>query len=156
MRRPCLLPALLAIGCGLAAASLGWAPAAGSSVLPGVPQPQARTLADGVYTQEQAQRGDRIYRQHCIECHQTDEYRGFLRRWVGLPVSFFYETVRSAMPENNPGGLSRDEYADVLTYIFSINDAPTGDEEMSSEPEALDAITITVPADGDGDADARP
>lgn len=144
-RTATVLCAVAAVAMGLAAAGRGVAAAA-----PGVGEalaavPQARTLDDGVYTEEQAKRGAEVYRRACVECHQTDEYKGFLRRWTGLPVSFFYEIVRSTMPQNNPGGLSRDEYADVLTYIFSINGVPTGEEELAADAETLDAITITVP-----------
>lgn len=109
---------------------------------------QELTLDDGVYTEAQADRGAELYRRACSECHLPDEYKGYLRRWVGVPVSFFFESVRSTMPQDNPGALDRDEYADVLTYIFRINGAPMGEEEMSAEQEALDAIQIVVPAEG--------
>lgn len=132
---------LVAVSAAAVLAAGGLAPT--STRLP--PGGQERTLADGVYTEEQAERGARVYERACQECHEADEYKGFLRSWTGLPVSFFYQIVSSTMPQDNPGGLSRDEYADVLTYIFSINDTPTGDEEMDSDAEALEAITITVP-----------
>jgi mono/diheme cytochrome c family protein len=125
---------VVALSCTL---TLGW-------VAYAVPR-QPRTTNDGVYTPQQAQRGEKLYRQRCAECHQPDQYKGYLRRWVGLPVSFFYDIVRSTMPQNNPGGLNRQEYADVLTYVFAINGTPSGDEEMGSEPEDLDAITIVAP-----------
>lgn len=110
----------------------------------GDPPAQARSLVDGVYTTEQAERGAEIYRERCSECHQPDQYKGYLARWTGLPVSFFYEIVSSTMPQNNPGSLDRDDYTDVLTYIFSINGAPTGEDELGSDVETLDAITIAI------------
>lgn len=112
------------------------------------PPAQARTLIEGVYTVEQAKRGAELYDRHCSECHQPDQYKGFLARWVGLPVSFFYDIVSTTMPQNNPASLDRDEYTDLLTYIFSINSVPTGEEELDSDRATLDAITIAVPPPG--------
>lgn len=108
---------------------------------------QTRSLNGGVYTREQADRGAKLYKRFCSECHQPDEFKGYLRRWVGLPVSYLYDSVRSTMPQDNPGGLSRKRYADVLTYLFAINGVPTGEQEMGAEVALLDDITIEVPAD---------
>ena len=48
------------------------------------------------------------------------------------------------MPEDQPGALSQQQYVDVITYIFSLNDLPTGEAEMPTDEDALTAITIEV------------
>ena len=90
-----------------------------------------------------------MYLKVCAECHQPEQYRDYLRRWVGLPVEYFYQVLRATMPENNPGGLTRQEYADVLTYVFAINGTPPGEQELPEDTKVLGAITIAAPP-GDG------
>lgn len=117
--------------------ALGWAASTAAG--------QARTTNDGVYTREQAERGEKVYLKVCAECHQPEQFRDYLRRWVGLPVEYFYQVLRATMPENNPGGLTRQEYADVLSYVFAINGTPPGEQELGVETEQLEAITIVAP-----------
>jgi len=107
--------------------------------------PQTRALTEGVFTKAQSERGAKAYQKACSKCHQPAEFESYLGRWVGLPVSFLYETLTSTMPQDNPGGLSRKQYTDVLTYFFEINGLPTGDEELASDQTSLDAVAIAVP-----------
>ncbi len=109
-----------------------------------------RSLTDGVYTKQQAERGARLYRHTCSACHRPEEYKGYLRRWVGMPVSLLLDSVRTSMPQNNPGSLKTRQYVDLLTYIFAINGVPPGEQELSDERALLDAITIALPADAPG------
>ena len=46
------------------------------------------------------------------------------------------------MPDDNPGGLSVQQYTDVVAYIFKINGMPAGTDSLSSDPEALRQIRI--------------
>jgi len=46
------------------------------------------------------------------------------------------------MPDDNPGGLSVQQYTDVVAYIFKINGIPAGTDSLSSDPEALRQIRI--------------
>lgn len=107
--------------------------------------PQTRALTEGVFTKAQSERGAKAYQKACLKCHPTAEFKSYLSRWVGLPVSYLYDTLRLTMPQDNPGGLSRKQLTDVLTYFFQINGLPTGDEELDSDQASLDAVTIAVP-----------
>lgn len=107
--------------------------------------PQTRALTEGVFTKAQSERGAKAYQKACLKCHPTAEFKSYLSRWVGLPVSYLYDTLRLTMPQDNPGGLSRKQLTDVLTYFFQINGLPTGDEELDSAQASLDAVTIAVP-----------
>ena len=107
--------------------------------------PADKSLSEGVYTGVQAERGEKVFQKICVECHLPAELERTVRSFVGLPVSFLFENLRTTMPENNPGGLSRDEYADVLTYIFELNGFPAGDDEMGSDATDLDGIMIDPP-----------
>jgi hypothetical protein len=46
------------------------------------------------------------------------------------------------MPQNDPGRLSRQEDADVLTYILSFNKFPAGKTELAHNTELLKQIRI--------------
>lgn len=102
-----------------------------------------RSTTDGVFTEEQAERGERIVLEACAACHQSDYFTGtFQASWRGARVSTLYELIRTSMPEDNPGGLDRGEYADVLAYIFKLNGLPSGDEALGSTRSALERIVI--------------
>ena len=48
------------------------------------------------------------------------------------------------MPEDNPGGLKREEYVDIIAYVLKTNEVPfTGDLPMDAD--ALKKITIKKP-----------
>lgn len=111
---------------------------------------QKRSLNDGVYTAKQAERGSRLWRRTCAECHQPNEFVGYLHGYVGMPVSFLFDSIRAQMPQNNPGSLSRKQYADVLAYVFEMNGLPVGEADMDSDADSLDQITIEVASEGNG------
>ncbi len=46
------------------------------------------------------------------------------------------------MPEDDPGSLSAQEYADVLAYILQLNDLPAGGVELPADPVLLEAVSL--------------
>jgi hypothetical protein len=103
----------------------------------------ARTTRDSVYTTEQAERGKEGYKRACAQCHALEWYRGeVMKGWDGAPLENLYDVIANTMPQNNPGSLKRREYVDLLAYILSLNDMPTGKEELPLPPEALKKIVI--------------
>ena len=107
----------------------------------------AATIWEGVYTAEQADSGHQIALANCFECHSADEWRGpgFLRLWEGRRLGDLYERIRRTMPQNDPGRLTEEEYADIVAYMLGLQDVPTGDgqRELPSDLEVLDAIFFT-------------
>lgn len=114
----------------------------------------AGSVLDGVYTAEQADRGGTTFDRVCSYCHSTGEFSGstFLRAWGGAAVGQFYRLVSTTMPYDGPGSLSRQQYTDVIAYILSLNDFPTGDGELPADPDILDEIRIEEPAERDPSA----
>src|SRR5712671_6272834 len=112
----------------------------------------SRSVWDGVYTQEQAERGHSLYNQHCASCHGDTLAGGdvppplaggdFLANWNGLTVGDLFERIRRSMPQDNPGRLSRQQNADVLAYIFSFNKFPAGKTELAHDTGLLKEIRI--------------
>lgn len=102
-----------------------------------------RTTNDAVYTAEQAATGERLYRQHCLQCHDRRYFRPVLARWEGQPLALLYSVMSASMPESNPGALPRKDYVDILAYILSLSRYPSGAEPLDFRGGALDAIVIT-------------
>jgi len=113
-------------------------------------QEPTRSVWDGVYTEAQAKRGDAVYRQNCASCHgvalEGIETAGpltggrFTSNWNGVTVGDLLERVRVSMPHDRPGTLSRQQTADVLAYVFSVNQFPAGKTELARQTEILKQI----------------
>ena len=108
------------------------------------PDSSARTTSHGAYTVDQARSGAKIFKEICANCHTPAQFRDstFLNSWKGRPVRDLFELVRTQMPMDNPGGLRRTEYADVLAYIFELNGLPPGDSTLPSDDTQLRRIRI--------------
>ncbi len=101
-----------------------------------------RTINDGIYTDEQAKAGEKLYAQHCLTCHDKKYFRPVLKAWDGQPLGILYTIMSASMPESNPGALPRKEYVEILAYILSLNRYPSGDSELGYEDGVLDNISI--------------
>lgn len=102
-----------------------------------------KSILEGVYTEEQARRGEEITNDACSTCHMEDWFTGsLLESWAGATVEMLYELISTTMPQDRPASLERQQYADVLAYIFELNGLPTGQEELSADKGALSAILI--------------
>jgi hypothetical protein len=103
----------------------------------------ARTTRDGVYTVEQAERGKERYKRDCAGCHPVDWYKGdVIKPWEGAPLGNLYDLIVTTMPKNNPGSLKPREYVSLIAFILSLNDMPTGTEELPEPSDALKKIVI--------------
>ncbi len=106
-------------------------------------QETSRTTQDGVYTAKQAERGKESYKQVCAGCHPLDWYSGdVMKAWDGAPLGDLYEVIATTMPQSNPGSLKRREYLDLVAYILSLNDMPSGSEDLPAPAEDLRKILV--------------
>ena len=110
-----------------------------------VAQDGPTTVQAGVYNVEQAGRGEKVFAEACLVCHQPEEFSdgGYMEGWNGQSVNDFVEFIRSTMPEDNPGRLKRAEYIDIVAYLFQLNGVPPGEAEM--ERKMLKQIQIEGP-----------
>jgi mono/diheme cytochrome c family protein len=103
-----------------------------------------RTIVDRVYSVAQAERGEQRFKVSCSSCHTPSSFGGgtFADRWDGQTMADVFDYVSSSMPENDPGGLKKEEYADVLAYILRINAYPAGNDELPVDTDALKKLGI--------------
>jgi mono/diheme cytochrome c family protein len=109
------------------------------------PPAETSTLA-GAFTAAQARRGGEAYRRHCTECHVPAAVTGppFRRAWAGRTVYDYYELIRTTMPNDSPGKLSRGQYADIVAYLLQLSGLPAGDRPLPTDTAALRRIRIDV------------
>ena len=115
-------------------------------------QESSRSVWDGVFNEQQAQRGQAIFLDACSNCHgrnlegadMTPPLTGaaFMANWDGLTVGDLADRIRISMPLSSPGTLSRQQNADVVAYILRFNDFPAGKEELPREVPAMKQILI--------------
>ena len=128
----------------LAAAIAGLATAAALYAQP------SKSVWDGVYAEEQEQRGFEVSEQECLFCHGPSLEGGemapgladgaFKANWNGLTVGDLYERIRESMPPDDPERVGRQHVADVLAHILQANGMPAGDTELGRHPEMLKMI----------------
>lgn len=109
-----------------------------------------KTVNDGVYSAPQADRGKKWFEGNCTTCHDPGRFTGdFVKVWSGQPLHVLYDLMRTTMPEDNPGALKPEQYADVLAYFLQLNKYPTGAEELSPAAEVLKGIQMELPKKAD-------
>ena len=112
----------------------------------------SRSAREGVYTKQQAARGQSLNGEECSKCHSENLSGGdgspdlagseFLSRWNGKPVGTLFELIHKTMPTDDPGNLSTRQCADLTAFILSSNGFPAGDKELANSADALNDIQI--------------
>lgn len=124
-----------------------------------------RWIWDGVYTDEQAHRGERLYLIVCADCHRPDlsgrtdrpipppgtmarpgtpalKGRTFIAKWTDLSLGDLHERIRISMPQQAPGSLTRGQTADILAHLLKENGFGAGHDELPPDRDALATIRI--------------
>ena len=112
----------------------------------------AKSVWDGVYSQDQAKRGQGKYAEVCSQCHQGDlsgsdqapSLAGgeFLDRWNDQSVGDLADRIRLTMPLDNIGSLNVQMSADITAYLLQANNLPAGQEELKADRSAMKAVVI--------------
>jgi mono/diheme cytochrome c family protein len=115
-------------------------------------QDSTRSVADGVYTAEQADRGQAQFSTHCAACHGvalngTDAAPAlagttFLGNWSGQPLADLFSRIRTTMPANDPGSLGGRTVADITAYLLMVNRFPAGSAELPHDAQLLQQIRV--------------
>ena len=114
---------------------------------------QARSVWDGVYTEDQAARGATAYQQNCGRCHGSNLggtfeipplVGRFVPYWSGSTLDVLVDYITHAMPLGRTGSLSPATNTDVTAFILKSNGFPSGPKELSVE--SVDQKTIAFDA----------
>jgi len=115
------------------------------------------SIWDGVYTLEQAKRGEALYKRECAPCHgdalegnahteraekleralpplSSDVFKG---NWNGRPLSDLFDKMKRTMPRDDQGKISLNQNADILAYLLKFNEFPAGKAELPADPSLL-------------------
>lgn len=109
-----------------------------------------RSIWDGVYTEQQRQRGAATYASACARCHEEnlegtetvpalvgDE---FIQRWKRKRAGNLFSYMKAEMPPKKKR--TAPEYADILAFLLSRNDAPSGKQELAHTFIELQAVRM--------------
>jgi cytochrome c553 len=97
------------------------------------------------FTAGQATGGEAPFLQRCSACH-GETLQGLLEAppltgrsfdaWRGKPVKNLYDFMVEFMPQDEPGKLAPQTYADILAFILAFNKVPPGDKVLEGPPPA--------------------
>jgi mono/diheme cytochrome c family protein len=114
--------------------------------------PAKNTLWDGLYTDDQASRGNAVFNTSCANCHTLDSQgsrplsgKDFWDHYTQKTVGDLFTFIQKNMPNGNGGSLSEKTYADLVALVLKSNGVPAGTAELV--PSAVAAIPI-IPKDG--------
>lgn len=110
---------------------------------------------EGVYTADQATKGDAVYKEQCAACH-GDNLEGsgpmpplagkdFLANWQGKSVGDLFEKTSTSMPATAPGTLTPEQATNLMAYLLSQGKYPAGTMPLPDKADALKTITIDAP-----------
>jgi len=111
-----------------------------------------RSIWSGVYSPDQAKKGESVYRAECARCHADTLGGGdsapslagdmFLGAWDGKTLADLFERTRATMPLDSPGRLNARDLAAVLAFMLRVNNLPAGSTDLANETEVLKTIKI--------------
>jgi len=119
---------------------------------PQAPQALTRTALDGVYSEEQAARGQGVYTTECSRCHgsalegiSAPALTGdrFIERWREGELEIFYSFIKERMPLGRRADakpIPDREYLDIVTYILKMNGYRSGAVDLT--PNLLSSVIV--------------
>jgi mono/diheme cytochrome c family protein len=121
----------------------------GVALFPTVRAQAPRSVTDGVYTADQAKRGEMLYGDTCASCHDPKLIGGvgpalagkdFIAAWKDKTVGDVFTKIKIEMPLTAPGTLTPEQTADVLSFILSSNQFPAGATALAADATPLNEI----------------
>ena len=112
-------------------------------------QEPARTVDDGVYSEDQATRGAASYDTSCSGCHRPDlggangpALRGerFARIFAGKDMKTLETKIATTMLRGAAASLGDAVYLDIVAHVLKENGFPAGGGELTAE--ALSGVEV--------------
>ena len=128
----------------------------GPSAIASINQAGPSTIWDGVYTDAQAERGQRAYKTNCGYCHRDNLTGGgseagapalvgpiFEHRWGDQTLADLFVTIGTTMPQNDPDTLAPQTIIDIVSFLLKSNGAPASTGELPANVDALKEVRMT-------------
>lgn len=106
--------------------------------------PVGRAVLNATFSGAQVARGEQQFKRACAACHEISENTGaaFRRKWTGSSVDDIYRLISTTMPENNPGGLTPDDYVSIITFFLAQSGYAIGTESLPADRAILQKLRI--------------
>jgi cytochrome c5 len=113
-------------------------------------QESPKTVADGVYSEAQAERGAAAYDGACGNCHRADlggasgpalKEQRFNQTYAGKDLKTLFTKVATTMPRGAPGSLGENVYLDIVAHLLKENGFASGSRDLTVD--GLDGIRVT-------------
>jgi len=100
---------------------------------------QARSIAEGVYSDTQATRGQQLYQKLCVNCHGAAlegvvgpplAGDAFLSVWSARSLADLVNKMEQTMPPGQPDSMGRPQVIDVAAFILRSGKFPAGKSEL--------------------------
>lgn len=134
-------------------------PASAPAKVPGDSVKSVRdSFVDPQYTVAQATSGAQVYTSTCARCHAGAQWQGgtFAAVWKDRRLSDFYELVSVTMPQDNPGGLTAQQYVDVTAYVLQLAGFASGDVPLRADSTMLRHARLTIKDSTERQSPPRP
>ncbi len=112
---------------------------------------ESKSVWSGVYTEEQAQAGEKVYYARCATCHGDDlggiekapalTGGSFRESWHGKTLRKLLERIES-MPPDEPKVVSGAEAVNVMAFLLQASDMPSGSSPLPADRTELSGITF--------------
>ena len=124
---------------------------AGVAAVPWAQEPASIAVRDGVFTAEQADRGEVLYDEQCAVCHGAIRQfvpemaallgdHTFRNAWRGRTLGELFGYILETMPQDAPGTLTPAETAEIVAHILRGNRLPAGEMALPDDEETLSRI----------------
>jgi quinoprotein glucose dehydrogenase len=145
----------IAVLCSGAVATGDIVSGAGASQQPGsASAPKASSVWSGIYSAEQAKRGEASAAKNCTKCHNPGLEGGqdgpslvgpeVMGAWSSQSVGNLFDRIKSTMPADAPLTLGAAEVADIVAYVLSLNKCPAGENDLAPDMAVLNRIQISA------------
>jgi mono/diheme cytochrome c family protein len=111
----------------------------------------AQTPPPPTYTAEQAQRGEAVVSERCVECHgdllqgtEGPALKGdsFMKWLTGRDIGAAFSKIRNTMPLDAEDSVSDQEKLDALAYLLQVNGVPEGNAELPPDLDELAKMRV--------------
>lgn len=123
---------------------------------------ESKSQWSGVYTVEQAKRGEAPYMKKCAACHVNDltggadEYNPapalvgaqFAENWNDMTLADLFTKIHTTMPQDDPGTLTPQEASDIVAFMLQKGNYPSGAAELPAQAESLKAYKFLAKKPG--------